>query len=595
MSLRKKDKVFLGVTSFLLLNLSIGGWILDEPVIWIITASQVIVLILASQFAFYRRTQNMFSTLLQSNRQAIISEQRVNFEQLESLLSLFSLLELQAPLPKTRGYPASPDFLKMVAELIFKRKPNLILEMGSGVSTLITAYCLKHLGSGNIISLEHDQQFLSISKKNLSIHGLDDIAKIVFAPLKEVNIKGENRLWYDIEQLDGIKNIDMSIIDGPPSYVQQLIRYPALPLLRDRLSDDAIIIMDDGAREDEKKTVELWTREFPSFVYEYVPLEKGAFVIREVSDTTAKTLPAGTITTDLRSEREPLMRLSVIIPCLNAADTIATQLEALADQCWSEPWEVIVADNGSTDGTQAVVERYQKRFRNCRLVDASDRRGGAHARNVGARFAMGEALVFCDADDAVGQGWVRAIGEALAKYDFLASRKEWEKLNPPWLYRNHGRPQEDGLQVISYPPYLPHAGGSGLGVKRLVHEAVGGFDESLPRLMDTDYCFRIQRAGVKLHFVQEAVVHGRYRNTLRGIFHQSRLWAKYNVLMYKRYRQPAERLVQPWRRHADAWRRLVRSLPQLRSPDGRVRWIRRLGWQIGLLQGSIRYLVPPVN
>ncbi|MBF2059991.1 glycosyltransferase family 2 protein, partial [Fischerella thermalis] len=43
------------------------------------------------------------------------------------------------------------------------------------------------------------------------------------------------------------------------------------------------------------------------------------------------------------------MKVSVIIPCLNAAETIGVQLEALANQQWSQPWEVIIADNGSTD------------------------------------------------------------------------------------------------------------------------------------------------------------------------------------------------------------------------------------------------------
>jgi glycosyltransferase involved in cell wall biosynthesis len=305
--------------------------------------------------------------------------------------------------------------------------------------------------------------------------------------------------------------------------------------------------------------------------------------------------PINNDTADATTSKGQSMRLSVIIPCLNAAQTIMMQLEALAGQCWSEPWEVIVADNGSTDDTLGVIGQFCARFHNIRIIDAADRRGSAHARNVGARSAMGEALAFCDADDVVAPGWVAAIGETLLKYDFVASRMEWEKLNPPWIHRNRGKPQQDGLQRVSYPPYLPHAGGSGLGVKHSLHDMVGGFDESLPRLMDTDYCFRIQRTGVKLHFVADAVVHVRQRDTFPDIFHQARLWAMYNILMYKRYRLPGERLVHPWRRHAYAWRGIIRSLPQIRSLEGRVQWIRRLGRQIGLLQGSIRYLVPPIN
>jgi len=72
------------------------------------------------------------------------------------------------------------------------------------------------------------------------------------------------------------------------------------------------------------------------------------------------------------------MKLSVIIPCFNAATTV--QLEALAHQHWCEPWEVIVSNNGSTDETVAIVEQYQEKLSNLRIVDSSDQRGAAHAR-----------------------------------------------------------------------------------------------------------------------------------------------------------------------------------------------------------------------
>ena len=66
------------------------------------------------------------------------------------------------------------------------------------------------------------------------------------------------------------------------------------------------------------------------------------------------------------------MKLSVVIPCYNEAKTIAAQLEALSQQQWSEPWEVIVTDNGSTDDTVKIVEEYYSQLPNLRLIDASD-------------------------------------------------------------------------------------------------------------------------------------------------------------------------------------------------------------------------------
>ena len=107
------------------------------------------------------------------------------------------------------------------------------------------------------------------------------------------------------------------------------------------------------------------------------------------------------------------MKLSVIIPLFNDAEYIAIQLNALANQNWSEPWELIVSDNGSTDGSLRVVEQYRKRIPNLRIVDSSDMRGAAHARNVGATAALSDNLAFCDADDEVAPGWLKAMGEAL--------------------------------------------------------------------------------------------------------------------------------------------------------------------------------------
>ena len=230
------------------------------------------------------------------------------------------------------------------------------------------------------------------------------------------------------------------------------------------------------------------------------------------------------------------MKLSVIIPCLNAENTIATQLEALANQHWSESWEVIVSDNGSMDNSLTIVEQYKNRLPNLRIVDASDQRGSAHALNIGAQAAIGESLAFCDADDEVAPGWVAAMGEALSKYDFVACRMDIDKLNPPWVKRSRRNPQQEGVQKYNYPPYLPHAGGGTIGVKRWLYEAVGGFDESLSLLHDTDFCWKVQLKGIKLHFVPDAVIHIRFRDSIKGIYQQALGYGEYNVKIYRRYR-----------------------------------------------------------
>lgn len=284
------------------------------------------------------------------------------------------------------------------------------------------------------------------------------------------------------------------------------------------------------------------------------------------------------------------MKLSVIIPCLNEAAHIAVQLDALAKQCWDQPWEVIVCDNGSTDPTLTIAQEYQPRFPRLRLVDASDRPGQAHARNVGAQVAEGELLAFCDADDEVGAGWLAAMGTALDRYEFVASRFEASRLNAPWLLKSRVCPQQSNLQLYTHPPYLAHAASSGLGIRRAWHEAVGGFDETMRFLEDTDYCWRLQLAGVALHFEPEALIHYRYRQQLDEIYRQAYCYAKYNVLLYKKYRNRGmPRLEISWQAEVRGWWHLVRRLPKLHQPAKQARWAWDMGWRMGRLSGSLRY------
>src|SRR6185369_8647659 len=273
------------------------------------------------------------------------------------------------------------------------------------------------------------------------------------------------------------------------------------------------------------------------------------------------------------------MKLSVIVPCYNAEATLAVQLEALAQQVWSEPWEVLLVDNRSTDGSMAVARQYLGRVPGLRLVEAFAEQGQPYAINHGVELAEGESVAFCDADDEVAPGWVAALGEALETHPAVSSRFETEKLNPPWLWKSRGNPQKNGLNVYRYPPYLPHAGGGGLGVRRDVFLKLGGFDRTLPLMHDTDFCWRLQLSGVSLHFVPEAVVHIRFREELRAIYRQARSYAEYNVLLYKRYR-PQGMPPLHWRQGLTAWWRLMRGAIFLRSRRDVAYWLWQCGWRV---------------
>jgi glycosyltransferase involved in cell wall biosynthesis len=289
-----------------------------------------------------------------------------------------------------------------------------------------------------------------------------------------------------------------------------------------------------------------------------------------------------------------IMKVSVVIPCLNAAETIGVQLEALANQQWSQAWEVIISDNGSTDNTVSIVEQYQTRIPNLRIVDASNRKGAAHARNLAAKVANGESLLFIDADDEVAPGWLAAMGEALSKYDFVAGKHEYKKLNDLQVVKWH-QLEEDSGEILE-SKYLPFAGGGNLGIKRSLHNAINGFDETLLQLEDVDYCWRAQQAGTKLHYTPEAIAHIRLRGNLTALYKRSWIIGTCEALLYKKHRKLGMPELMSWKVFVKTPVILVLQLLslQIRNKESFARWLMSFAWRGGQLRGCLKYRYLPI-
>ena len=224
------------------------------------------------------------------------------------------------------------------------------------------------------------------------------------------------------------------------------------------------------------------------------------------------------------------------------------------------------------------------------LIDASDERGSAYARNTGARAARGRSLTFVDADDVVAPGWLAALGTALGTHAFVASSHDFEILNGAVVRQSRKNAQGGGLQDYVYPYFLPHAGGCGLGIRRTLHEAVGGFDERVTILEDTDYCWRVQLAGHELQFVPDALIYIRFRADAHSIYRQAKSYGEFNVFLYKRYRDKGMPPLS-WKSGVLGWVGVAKTLPQLTDETTRNRWLWQFGWRWGRLLGSLRYHV----
>lgn len=190
-----------------------------------------------------------------------------NITQIESLMAIYNFLPEVKFLPTSRGWAGSPDFLLKVLEIIFKKKPNVIVELGSGLSTIIIGSALKKLNKGCLFSLDHEEGFLNNTRENADFNNISEFVNLNYTPLIEYD---NNYKWYDINKVNIQSKIDILIVDGPPRIIQQNARYPALPLLLDKLSDDSIIILDDANRTDEKTIIDLWSKYLNNNCIEYM-------------------------------------------------------------------------------------------------------------------------------------------------------------------------------------------------------------------------------------------------------------------------------------------------------------------------------------
>jgi GT2 family glycosyltransferase len=286
-------------------------------------------------------------------------------------------------------------------------------------------------------------------------------------------------------------------------------------------------------------------------------------------------------------------QLSVVLPCRNGAATIALQLEALAAQSWTGSWELVVADNGSTDESMRIVEGFHDRFPALRVVDAAARPGVPAALNAGVEASRGQFVAFVNDDDEVAQGWLEAIARGLEQYDVVGGRLEYDRLNEPWAVELRERPQHAALMEWGLLDYLPFAAGASLAVRRELHDSVGGFDETMvPAGEDMDYCWRLQQAGARIGFVPDAVTHYRVRSSLRAVFRQGLNYGQGHVLVYKKHRRRGlGRAPHPWRRGARGWAGLVRRLALVGRKVGRARLCWHAGLRLGLLKGSLEHRV----
>jgi predicted O-methyltransferase YrrM len=209
------------------------------------------------------------------------TEIQQTFRQLEALQNLSAVLPANDVLPATRGWAASPDLLMVLVDLVITERPSLVVECGSGASTLWLALAMRRFEiDGRIIALDHDPVFGGKTRDLLARHDVRDLAEVRDAPLENFSLDGETYSWYARWAWEDLRGIDLLFVDGPPATTGHQARYPALPLLSGSLSPVAIAVLDDLVVPDMQEVLRLWLDAYPDFDSEILPLEKQAAILR---------------------------------------------------------------------------------------------------------------------------------------------------------------------------------------------------------------------------------------------------------------------------------------------------------------------------
>ena len=269
---------------------------------------------------------------------------------------------------------------------------------------------------------------------------------------------------------------------------------------------------------------------------------------------------------------------SVVIPTYNAEETLGEQLAALAAQECDTPFEVIVADNGSTDASGVIAKQWSGAL-DLRVVDASGRRGPSAARNIGVQDAQAPLLLFCDADDVVSLRWVHNLTVALKTHEFVGGPcQPFAMRSGVWL------PDYDlSKSPVAWDAWA-YAFAGNFGITAAAWHRVGGFDESLTGAEEIEFAWRALSMGIKPAFVLDALIAYRARTSLRG-----RLWHEYNsgrgTAQLAVRLVPAEVPTRSWRSQLRHNAMLVSRLP-LSVDGGRwAAWAAVLAFEAGSSAG----------
>ncbi|MDN3651812.1 hypothetical protein QWY77_03405 [Thalassotalea ponticola] len=265
--------------------------------------------------------QKMFSSLENNIVNKFQTGLLNSVKQIESYIGVQNYLETGNLAMDYHGWPISSDIALFLLNKIERNNYDLIIEFGSGTSTLLFAKALKNKQQHKlqnsaprlesvevlndntpgkyldlpkqIVTFEHNKKYFEKTMTSLTDAGVNELVDLIHAPLVDCRVNGQDFLYYSCESmLNQLKHVFagrvakvLVLIDGPPAKTGPLARLPGVPLLLNYLANHQLdIVLDDFNRQEEKDIVQSWKKVFDdrfiSYEEEEVMCEKGAYFCR---------------------------------------------------------------------------------------------------------------------------------------------------------------------------------------------------------------------------------------------------------------------------------------------------------------------------
>jgi predicted O-methyltransferase YrrM len=183
--------------------------------------------------------------------------------EIEALSQLRPLLHVEGATPLLGGWAMDAAAIHSLVAIIREKRPLRIVELGSGSSTVWLALALRSIGRGRVVSFEHLDIYGQRTWQAIKEQGLEAFAEVRVRKLVEIELDGKRFDWYDLGDAEVLDPIDLLLVDGPPGGTGPMARFPAIPVLWSQLAGDALIVVDDASRPDEKHMLASWRDAFP--------------------------------------------------------------------------------------------------------------------------------------------------------------------------------------------------------------------------------------------------------------------------------------------------------------------------------------------